>query len=50
MVSQKNFISENRAQMSRNCKLQKDVTSSSELKMRHEYSHWKDNLEENVSK
>lgn len=39
--------SQNRAHMSRNCKLQKAVTLSLELKMRHEYSGWKVNLEEN---
>jgi hypothetical protein len=26
------------------------ITFSSKLKMRHEYSHWKDDSEENVSK
>jgi hypothetical protein len=36
--------------MSRKCKLQKVVTFSSELGLRHEYSHWKDNLEESVQK
>jgi hypothetical protein len=50
MVSQINCTSKNKAQLSRNCKLQKVITFSSELRMRHEYSHWKDNSEENVSK
>jgi hypothetical protein len=50
MVSQINCTSENRAQLSRNDKIQKAITFSSELRMRHEYSHWKDDSEENVSK
>lgn len=50
MVSQPDCTSENKAQLSGNDKLQKVVTFSSELGMRHEYSHWKDNSEENVSK